>query len=1319
MKEKMISILNLNADITVLNDIRLSNKSHLVTGFLRNNEQGNFDFFFNSSCNARGVGIIIKKKTNLEITILHKDTDENVLIVSVKKGDSEFILGAIYGPRQHENEKFIEELMGNIDPIKNLPFVLVGDFNLIPSTSYPLRDIQGSNSIPNPRNSKKIEKILSNGELIDLFRAKNGNIKEFTFMGFNRASSQRSRIDLAFCNKRMLKIVKKIKHIILQKKLFDHKACIIDLGGFTKSKNTGANMSMLNLPLTKVITHCSILTAVIENAKANEEIEGATEMVNGLRKKMINIRSKLNICSNILSESVKKKDKLLKQIAEESEKNLKKELIMLPSIETVYDSCSFELNHSMLLQLILNEVTLDLKSFQAYQGKIKNHLVDTLHDELRIELNKSPTDPFKIYSIEEEISNIENEKLQEWIKRFNSWEIINREKSQKGFCALNKTLNKEVDFVTTIKNTNYDPPREFKNNCELNEHVNSFYGTLFMNNNDKCTMSIDAFLEDLDLDENEINELKVPESMIKGLGKEINIEEIEKSLKTTSGSSAPGLDGFSYDFIKMFFHLLKFPMLKCYQYWIKNETVSDNFCFSKIKLLPKKDDLHKIQSWRPIALLSTFYKVFSGCLSNRIKPVADIVNVLPQKAYSSNRNIAEANIDLCNIINASSAQNVPMAICALDFRKAFDSVSNSYAIELFSWMGMPKYIIKMLKACILGKKGFISNLENSNSTFNIGRGFAQGDRPSGIEFGLCVNLAFFRILKHPLYKDITIPLPVGVQGPENLLSNRLAAFADDGNAKIAAVVSNLALLKKIFSEFELTSGLVTNFDKTSIIPFNAPDEFIKAIPEHGFRVEYSFTTLGIEYTTDHRVFITNNEKNLEKKIDNVINYWKKFYLSLVGKISVTKTFLYSQIAYLCTAIKFSEEFEARIEKKIIDFVNSFSKIGKEKVFQKVETGGLGLFKVRDYCEGIRISFFRRSIENNDTWAAVINNCRDVYCPIRIIEDETLKKFFSSSYSLVQTYNAFTNNFFMLRGNVGQNRIFNNNNIKVNRQPLPPPEEWSQGDPEILNNLTVNSITDENSKIRKLDEINKLYKISIEKAEYKKIKNGVSTLLKNFNKKDGEGCIKLEKMLGSKTKGSKRFRKIFENKREKKTTNLKPTRTREKLFSFTHHPETEKRLYACWNTSFLNNEVRTFLYRIANNQAKLNIHIAKFDVNRGEFCKSCETGGTLVRENYKHFFFECPATLSLLINAKKIFRENLKYDPAVILINNIENNATRFERIIAGIMCYVLYHGRNRPVTKIMYMNSEFKKIICASADTSNYFKMNVSRYIDLNVDPFK
>ena len=79
------------------------------------------------------------------------------------------------------------------------------------------------------------------------------------------------------------------------------------------------------------------------------------------------------------------------------------------------------------------------------------------------------------------------------------------------------------------------------------------------------------------------------------------------------------------------------------------------------------------------------------------------------------------------------------------------------------------------------------------------------------------------------------------------------------------VTYSIRVAGSTFSEFELTSGLITNFDKTSIVPFNASEDFIKAIPEHGFQVKYSFTRLEIEYTTDHRVFIKNNKKNLEKK----------------------------------------------------------------------------------------------------------------------------------------------------------------------------------------------------------------------------------------------------------------------------------------------------------------------------------------------------------------------------------------------------------------------------------------------------------------------
>ena len=81
--------------------------------------------------------------------------------------------------------------MSKIDAYKQLPVLLMGDFNLITSTSMPLIDITGSESIPNPRNSKKIELLIRAGELIDIFQNKNGNTHQYSYLGFNKASIQK------------------------------------------------------------------------------------------------------------------------------------------------------------------------------------------------------------------------------------------------------------------------------------------------------------------------------------------------------------------------------------------------------------------------------------------------------------------------------------------------------------------------------------------------------------------------------------------------------------------------------------------------------------------------------------------------------------------------------------------------------------------------------------------------------------------------------------------------------------------------------------------------------------------------------------------------------------------------------------------------------------------------------------------------------------------------------------------------------------------------------------------------------------------------
>ena len=250
------------------------------------------------------------------------------------------------------------------------------------------------------------------------------------------------------------------------------------------------------------------------------------------------------------------------------------------------------------------------------------------------------------------------------------------------------------------------------------------------------------------------------------------------------------------------------------------------------------------------------------------------------------------------------------------------------------------------------------------------------------------------------------------------------------------------------------------------------------------------------------------------------------------------------------------------------------------------------------------------------------------------------------------------------------------------------------------------------------EVNQNNNVKLSKKTHANIIRGAKKILKTLNKKDSAGSIKLKHLISSKVKGSKKFRKVFEKNKEKKTKNLKPTRTRERMFNFVHSPEIEKSLYSLWGTSFLNNEVRSYLYKVANNLTKTNLHIAKFNSNMSEFCKNCWENGSELREDFKHIYFECQNTKKLISGAKKVFEEVIRYDPGVILINDNNNKSTYFEKIISGIVCYVIFTNRNKTNDKIFQMNGQFNRIITASAKVSNWFGAKVIRYLNVEVDPF-
>jgi hypothetical protein len=64
-----------------------------------------------------------------------------------------------------------------------------------------------------------------------------------------------------------------------------------------------------------------------------------------------------------------------------------------------------------------------------------------------------------------------------------------------------------------------------------------------------------------------------------------------------------------------------------------------------IKLIPKKGDLTQIKNWRPISLLSNFYKIISRAINARLRVVAPRILSRAQKGFVPGRYMHETLIN--------------------------------------------------------------------------------------------------------------------------------------------------------------------------------------------------------------------------------------------------------------------------------------------------------------------------------------------------------------------------------------------------------------------------------------------------------------------------------------------------------------------------------------------------------------------------------------------------------------------------------------------------------------------------------------------------
>ncbi len=106
---------------------------------------------------------------------------------------------------------------------------------------------------------------------------------------------------------------------------------------------------------------------------------------------------------------------------------------------------------------------------------------------------------------------------------------------------------------------------------------------------------------------------------------------------------------------------------------------------------------------------------------------------------------------------------------------------------------------------------------------------------------------------------------------------------------------------------------------------------------------------------------------LEDKVDSQIRFWHRFNLSLPGRISVSKTFMYSQLNYIGCFLPIESDRLASIENKIEAFVRGPLNISKERMTLTREEGGLGLFLLKTFLGGQVCAWAKRAQNLHNNW----------------------------------------------------------------------------------------------------------------------------------------------------------------------------------------------------------------------------------------------------------------------------------------------------------------------------------------------------------------